>query len=196
MKDMPIEDAVKRFQKEWNSYEYARLQKELAKMKKGLYEYGIVNMNDKSLWGDSSEMAINAYERLDDLKQKVKQYSKDPEPIKFKIEQKQKYGDLYLGRPSRSWEKTDGELVWHKWASVDLGSSDFDRRGGLMKYSGYGRAEPKKYLRGHLYPKTIIKEGWIPKKHKDKVGKPYGDPLQGAKDSKGRLSEYGPEYYI
>ena len=54
----------------------------------------------------------------------------------------------------------------------------------------------KKYLRGHLYPETVIKEGWIPKKHKDKVGKPYGDPLHGAKDKNGRLSDYGPEYYI
>ena len=198
---MNIDDAVKRFQKEWNSDEYARLQKEYDELRDTMYIYGIVNFNDVAFFDNSevgsvAKVAQKAHSRLEGLKLDLESYNIEPEPIKFKLEKKKKYGDLYFGRPPHSWEGTDEDIVWHKWAIVDLGQTDPDRRGGLIKYGGYGRPEPKKYLRGHLYPETIIKEGWIPKKHKDRVGKPYGDPLQGAKDSNGRLSSYGVEYYI
>ncbi len=31
--------------------------------------------------------------------------------------------------PPHSWEGTDEDIVWHKWAIVDLGQTDPDRRG-------------------------------------------------------------------
>ena len=131
----------------------------------------------------------NRPERISELKERVENYH----PIRFRLTQKQKYGDLEKGRAPHAWEEE--EEIWEKWAVVDLGTTDSDRRGGLMKYGGYGRAEPKKYLRGHLYWKTPIKEGWLPKKQKDRIGKDYGHPLKGAMDANGRLSDYGLEYY-
>ena len=208
MNKVNIEDAVKRFQKQWNEYEYSRLIEKLRFYESKMIPYGIVNFNDETLHQkgargkhydgvDKDFEDMLKYQQLRIFKDAIKAYDNDSEPIKFKLKQKQKYGDLYLGRPPHSWEaKTGDSMIWRKWASVDLGSTDYDRRGGLMKYGGYGRAEPKKYLRGHLYPETIIKEGWVPKKQKDKVGKSYGNPLQGAKSSDGSLSQYGPEYYI
>ena len=164
MNKVNIEDAVKRFQKQWNEYEYSRLIEKLRFYESKMIPYGIVNFNDETLHQkgargkhydgvDKDFEDMLKYQQLRIFKDAIKAYDNDPEPIKFKLEQKQKYG-------------------------------------------GYGRAEPKKYLRGHLYPETIIKEGWVPKKQKDKVGKSYGNPLQGAKSSDGSLSQYGPEYYI
>ena len=94
--------------------------------------------------------------------------------------------------------KVNGKLLLNgrTWAFVDMGSKDPDRKGGLMKPGGYGRPEPKKYLRGHLYPETIIKEGWMPKKQlKTLLGKPYPSPLFSALRKDGRLATYGPSYY-
>ena len=82
------------------------------------------------------------------------------------------------------------------WAILDLGKDDPARRGGLIYIGGYDRPEPKKYLRGHLYPETLIQEGWMPKKQlKTRKGKPY-PPLGSALRSDGSLNTYGPEYYI
>ena len=82
------------------------------------------------------------------------------------------------------------------WAILDLGVDDPARKGGLIYIGGRNRPEPKKYLRGHLYPETLIQEGWMPKKQlKTRKGKPY-PPLGSAIRSDGSLNTYGPEYYI
>ena len=71
---MDIDDAVKRFQKEWNSYEYARLQKEYDELRDTMYIYGIVNFNDVAFF-DNSEVAQKAHSRLEGLKLDLESYN-------------------------------------------------------------------------------------------------------------------------
>ena len=49
MSKMSIHDAVKRFQKEWNEYEYSRLVDTLRAYESKVRPYGIVNFNDETL---------------------------------------------------------------------------------------------------------------------------------------------------
>ena len=161
---------------------------------------GIVNMIDDIFYENEEPMGYKwAKDGLNHLKSDFK-YS-------YERDAQKNSGAFELGKmPSEmkdSWRfspkgKVNGKLLLNgrTWAFVDMGSKDPDRRGGLMKPGGYGRPEPKKYLRGHLYPETIIKEGWMPKKQlKTLLGKPYPSPLFSALRKDGSLETYGPSYY-
>jgi hypothetical protein len=161
---------------------------------------GIVNMTDDIFYEGEEPMGYKwAKDSLNQLKSDFNySYERDAQKNSVAFE---------LGKmPSEmkdSWRfspkgKVNGKLLLNgrTWAFVDMGSKDPDRMGGLMKPGGYGRPEPKKYLRGHLYPETIIKEGWMPKKQlKTLLGKPYPSPLFSALRKDGSLETYGPSYY-
>ena len=159
--------------------------------------FGICNMSDDLFFIPSEPLAYEwAVNALKDLKKGYSGYlykvpsaeqlklAEDPNPNVWSYETRQKYGYLIM----------DGQK---KWAIIDLGKDDLARRGGLIYIGGRGRPEPRKYLRSHLYPDTIIKSGWMPKKQlKTLLGKPYPYPLYGAIKEDGSLNYYAPSYYI
>jgi len=143
-------------------------------------------------------LSIQHYKALlDILKERYEEYLSS---VPFLDEIKKGKSSSQIGKDTWSYS-TDGKkygslkLNNRSWAVLDLGVDDPARKGGLIKYGGYGRPEPKKYLRGHLYPETLVQEGWMPKKNlKTMKGKPY-PILSSALDKKGNLHTYGPEYY-
>ena len=161
---------------------------------------GIVNMTDRIFYADEQPMGYEwAEQTLNQLKSDYGYYLSNmpSENLRaFEIgEMPSEMKDSWRFSPKG---KVNGKLLLNgrTWAFVDMGSKDPDRMGGLMKPGGYGRPEPKKYLRGHLYPETIIKEGWMPKKQlKTLLGKPYPSPLFSALRKDGSLETYGPSYY-
>ncbi len=161
---------------------------------------GIVNMTDDIFYAGEEPMGYKWAK--DSLKQLESSYGYYLSGMPREQREAFKVGNMQSAKKD-SWRfspkgKVNGKLLLNgrTWAFVDMGSKDPDRRGGLMKPGGYGRPEPKKYLRGHLYPETIIKEGWMPKKQlKTLLGKPYPSPLYSALRKDGSLETYGPSYY-
>jgi len=160
---------------------------------------GIVNMTDDIFYGGEEPMGYKwAKDSLRQLKSSYGYYLNQGERYSGAFESGEMPSEMKDSWRFEEKGKVNGKLMLggRTWAFIDMGSTDSDRRGGLMKPGGYGRPEPKKYLRGHLYPETIIKEGWMPKKQlKDLLGKPYPFPLYGAIRKNGELNTYGPEYY-
>lgn len=160
---------------------------------------GIVNMTDGIFYADKEPMGYEWAEKtLKQLESDYRYYLNRVEQYRGAFESGEMPSEMKDSWRFEEKGSVNGKLMLggRTWAFIDMGSTDPDRRGGLMKPAGYGRPDKKRYLRGHLYPETIIKEGWMPKKQlKDLLGKPYPFPLYGALRKNGELNTYGPEYY-